>query len=410
MYFQHNFWNNFHFSYVQISLVFAFVSITFFYLSIKSTGREQIFLSSLSAFFVCFAFFTHILEAMYVVPILLFMTVYYRKKITKPILITFFMIIIILFLFLHIGLDGYYIFIFGEKLNLLNEMIGIDPSLLLAGGYLALISIKAKEKISNVFFYFTGGGLFLIYVLGFYFWNVAPEYDGLLYYANQLPWYYLSTKFGIVGLLAISSLFLGAHKEKWSRLGAVWIIILFIIGNIWWGARMLDYLLPVIAISAAYSIITLHDKFVNFKFLNKNKLRRNLAILPFLAIIVISSSSYLYGVSHYVFTPPDLEPQTVNAIRWVFNNVPKDSVILLPDNYELNKAFSTISLHKTITMKNFTLTAIESSVEDVIKSRNIEYAYDIDNPMIFSDNGYEFNYVEELNSPLAKLVSIENKK
>ena len=410
MYFQHNFFNNFHFSYIQISLVFAFISITFFYLSIKSTGRERIFLSSLSAFFVSFAFYTHILEAVYVIPILLFITIYHHKKITKPILIAFFMTSIILFLFLHIGIDGFYIFIFEEKFHQFFKMIDIDPSLLVAGGYLALISINAKEKISNMFFYFAGGGLFLIYVLGFYFWNVSPEYDGLLYYANQLPWYYLSTKFGIVGLLAISSLFLGAHKEKWSRLGAVWIIILFIIGNIWWGARMLDYILPVIAISAAYSIITLHNKFVNFKFLNQNKLRRNLAILPFLVIIVISSSSYLYGLSHYVFAPPDLEPQTVNAIRWVFNNVPKDSVVLLSDNYEINKAFTTISLHKTITMKDFYLTSRESSVEDVIKSHNIEYTYDVDNPAIFSDNGYELNYVKELNSPLAKLVLIDNQK
>ena len=61
-------------------------------------------------------------------------------------------------------------------------------------------------------------------------------------------------------------------------------------------------------------------------------------------------------------------------------------------------------------MKDFFLTSKESSVEDVIKSRNIEYAYDIDNTMIFSDNGYEFNYVKELNSPLAKLVSIDNQK
>ena len=317
---------------------------------------------------------------------------------------------LILFLFLQIGIDGYYLFIFEEKFNLFFKMIGIDSPLLVAGGYLTLISIKAKEKISNMFFYFFGGGLFLIYVLGFYFWNVSPEYDGLLYYANQLPWYYLPTKFGIVGLLAISSLFLGAHKEKWARLGAAWIIILFIIGNIWWGARMLDYILPVLAISAAYSIITLHNKFANFKFLNQNKLRRNLTILPFLVIIVISSSSYLYGVSHYVFAPSDLDPQAVNAIRWVFNNVPKDSVVLLPDNYEINKAFTTISLHKTITMKDFYRMSGESSVENVTKSLNIEYTFDIDNSVLFSDNGYELNYVQELNSPLAKLVPIDNQK
>ena len=167
-------------------------------------------------------------------------------------------------------------------------MIDLDLSLFVAVGYFALITVKAKEKISNTFFYFVGGGIFLIYVFGFYFWNIAPEYDGWVYFANQLPWYYLSIKFGIVGLLAISALFLGAHKEKWSRIGVVWIIILFIIGNIWWGARMLDYILPVVAISAAYSIITLHNKFVNFKFLNQNKFRRNLAILPFLVIIFIS--------------------------------------------------------------------------------------------------------------------------
>jgi len=132
--------------------------------------------------------------------------------------------------------------------------------------------------------------------------------------------------------------------------------------------------------------------------------------LPFLAIIVIFSSSYLYGVSHYVFAPSDLEPQTVNAIRWVFNNVPKNSVILLPDNYEINKAFTTISLHKTITMKDFYSISGESSVENVTKFLNIEYTFDIDNSVLFSDNGYELNYVQELNSPLAKLVPIDNQK
>ena len=408
IYFQHNFWNNFNFNHIQLSLALAFVSISLWHLSIKSTGRERIFFSTLSAFFISFAFYTHILEALYVIPILLFMTIYYYKNITKPILFAFFVTTIILFLFIQVGTNGYYFYLFEFKAEQLLKKIDLDLTLFVAVGFFALITVKAKEKISNTFFYFVGGGIFLIYVLGFYFWSIAPAYDGVLYIANQVPWYYFSTRFGIVGLLAISALFFGAHKEKWSRIGVVWIITLLIIGNIWWGARMTTYLLPVIAIAASYTIIALHDKFMNFTFFNKNKLRRNLAILPFLAIIIISSSSYMYGVSHYVYALPDVDAQNIDAIRWIFHNAPKDSAVLVPNNYEIEKAFSTMSLHKTIKIKDFDWT--KSTFQHFITSKNIKYTYGIDNPTIFSEYGYELNYIKKTNSTLSKLVLIDYQK
>ena len=135
-----------------------------------------------------------------------------------------------------------------------------------------------------------------------------------------------------------------------------------------------------------------------------------MAILPFLILVVISSSSYLYGISHYVFDEPHLEAETIDAIRWVFHNAPKDSTVLVNEKYEIAYAFSTISIHKTITLKEFNDNYDESLLEDFITSNNIKYTYGIDNPVIFQKNGYELNYINEINSPLAKLVQIENKK
>jgi len=406
MYFQSSFWNNIQFINSHLALAFAFVSIFSFYLAIKTTGKERIFLSICSSFFLSFSFYLHVIETFYVIPILFFILFFNKKIVSKSFLISFIIPIIVLFLFLQVTLEGFYLFLIEEKFKHFFVMIDLQPEMFIAVGFLAITIANVNQKISKASFYTLGIILLAIYISGIYFWHQSPEYEGSLVHANQLPWYYLTSKFGLVGAFAISSLILGAAREKWASLGAMWLIIVFIIGNIWWGARFLDYSYPVIAIAAAFSIVSLHNRVINFKFLkNRNKLK-NFVVVPFLIIIVFSSSSYLYGVSHYVLGSNQYDPKNIEAIKWIYHNASPDSKILVSNIYSEKNSFSTTSLHKAFTFNEIEKKRGDLTVIEFIEKNNIEYTYNLDEAEFFSENGYKLEYVNEIDAPLARLIKL----
>jgi hypothetical protein len=207
-------------------------------------------------------------------------------------------------------------------------------------------------------------------------WISSPEYEGTLYLANALPWYFIPMRFGLVGMLAILSLFLDVHSRRWFRIGALWGIIALIIGHLWWGARTIDFIYPVVAIFAAFTFVTLIDKHLLMK---KTRRKRIESIILCSFIGIICSSSYIYGLYETTVVRDrlsDLSSTTINAIEWINYNAPNNVGVVIPDQFNDQLAFRSFTSSNGVPLGHFSSNITSNTVDlEYLSQNNIQYIF-----------------------------------
>jgi len=218
---------------------------------------------------------------------------------------------------------------------------------------------------------YAGIVLLIAYLIGPRFWYYGPEYEGgLLYYANQIPWYMIVMKYGIVGFFAIVALFFKVEKEKWAIIAAFWIILGFILGSIWWSQRTLDFMYPALAVVSGFGLIKLVD------FMKLKMIKRVFISMFLLAIVCMGATSY--GFTVYRFAVEDLrgiDTNTVEAINWMHNNVDPNSSIVVTDSYYIHRAFQSFSARKIISLNDFNQNMSSGGYLNYLKEKDIHFIY-----------------------------------
>jgi hypothetical protein len=401
MLFSHYFLDNIQVWHRTIATTFGFAAILTFYLSTNRSDNGKWALASLSSLFAVFSFFTHMLPLIFVVPAILYLG--FRTKQSLRALLVFSVSAVLVFTISDGLLNGYYssltmLKIGDELLPAAGLLQGNADASTTTYGNIALAVIAASgilyvvlsrfKRISwmpiqsnstslsdggfssanntSIFARILYGGISrlsylaiigIALIVAFFYatavWSSFPSVPGALYLLNQLPWYFLPIRFGLVALLAAISLFFIKGKESWTGLSLVWFMTVFIIGNIWWGAKLMSFIFPVLALAAGISLHYIRENSSTVSsFLNTN--RWILRVLKFSAmgalciVIVLSTSSYVYGLSQYTGNF-ERDHSTIQAISWIYSNIPKDeTVVLFSSDYALEVGVSNLSAHDAI--------------------------------------------------------------
>ena len=136
-----------------------------------------------------------------------------------------------------------------------------------------------------------------------------------------------------------------------------WFSIVFVLGNIWWGPKILSYLFPLLAFLAALSVFHLRRNVVRIApFLKLEGRTESLAKLAGVtglgALIILSTSSYIYGFSQFV-GGSSKDNKVFEMISWIYTNVPDGEKIgVYTDEYSLEVGMSSLSAHDVIVARD----------------------------------------------------------
>lgn len=242
---------------------------------------------------------------------------------------------------------------------------------------------SVDRKLGDRALHFSSIGVFGLGLVCFYFygigvWSTFPQNPGLLYDINQLPWYFIPIRFGLVGLLAMASLFFIRRRQNWMGIALVWFVVVFVVGHVWWGPKILSFLYPVLAISAGYALYHLRENIgVIAKIIGLRDVRYDLARLASVgtlgALLILSTSSYVYGLSHYHNTPTPSDPSVLNIISWIYWNVPNgEKVVVYSQDYALEVGVAGLTAHDTLVTKDWNrISGIENS--DQLRDLGLNY-------------------------------------
>jgi hypothetical protein len=213
-----------------------------------------------------------------------------------------------------------------------------------------------------------GLGLICFYFYGIGIWSTFPETPGLLYDINQLPWYFIPIRFGLVGLLAIASLFFLRRRQNWMGIALVWFFVVFVVGHVWWGPKVISFLYPILAVLGGFALYNLREKIrVIAKLVGLRDIRHDLAkvasMMALSAFLILSTSSYVYGLSHYYNTPTPSDTSVLDVIAWVYWNVPSgEKVVVYSQDYALEVGVASLTAHDTLVSKDWNnMTGVENS-------------------------------------------------
>lgn len=390
MYFHTAFWNNLMFTHKTLALSLTLLSFTTFYLGLELKHfKQKVFLICTSAAFLSFAFYFHMIEILIGIPVLVIIAILFRRKVSKATILIYLATVVGIFFLINLLLNGYYLWLIEQKVDTFYQML-TSPEQISSQARLAipfgldalgilpfLVFGKRLLRVERKYLlWIIAGSLSILYFLGPRIWIYSPEYSGTLYLANALPWYFIPMRFGVVGMLAILSLFLDVTCNRWSRIGLLWVTIGLIIGNLWWGARTIDFIYPVVAIFAAFTFITLLDKYF---LVHKTRNKKLASILLCGFVGLICSSSYIYGLYQTTIVRgelSDLSSTTINAIKWVNTNVSNDVGIVVPDHFNDQMAFKSFTSKEVIPLSHFRSNITDNTDDqDYLSDNNMEYIF-----------------------------------
>ncbi|MGI0015175.1 MAG: hypothetical protein ACREBU_17310, partial [Nitrososphaera sp.] len=84
-----------------------------------------------------------------------------------------------------------------------------------------------------------------------------------------------------------------------------WFSAVFVLANIWWGPKILSFLFPLLAFLAALSVFYLRRNVGRIALLLRlegrtKSVAKMAGVTGLGALIILSTSSYIYGFSQYV--------------------------------------------------------------------------------------------------------------
>lgn len=348
MYHKYFFWFNIEFTYKVLALTFIYASISVFMISRKFDGKIRNVLIMISSASLIYSFYIHMIDIMLFIPV--FLLLFYRDKDDhfKNIFILCVMVVIGFFI-IDGGFHFYYCDLLLKKVvSYLLPQLDINRLVMVAavmGVFIAVLAYMKKDAreidYDRVFIenkWIIVLVLSLVYVSGIFFWNLSSLHDAPLYELNYFPWYYYVTRFGFVGALALFSL-LTYDGQGWYRVLMVWASYVVVLGSLFWGARVVDYLTPVVSCLSGYLLVRVQGirysvllKFTNWGVdvpINLGKVVNGLLIFS----LLLSFTSQLCGATHYIDSGPSMSDEEADVFRWVFYNTPGDAVFLVTGEY-----------------------------------------------------------------------------
>ncbi len=389
-------WNSIQFSYKSLALTFAYTSVITFIFSIrfKSILRKLIMLV-ITSFLILFSFFIHMLEPIIFLPIIFIIAFLYEDRYEFYLTsIFFFLITSFIFIIIDFLMSGYFYSLIIHKINVvLLPRINFADSTLFIMGLIILISFYIYRihlsnylKKNNSFHKLKAliiMTLIIIYFSGLYFWIKSPK-NISVYQLMPCPWYYYTTRYGLIGLLALIGIGFAKWRTKWFKIASLWFLFSFIAGNIWW-SRMTIYFTPMVALFASIGLNGIWEiahKNIKIDITGKssNQIERSFKFNPkpiiatlMMSMIFISTSSLFYMASYYISTGPSLSDNEAKALLWINQNTPQNSTILVPNIYKIYKTVKTIS-DREIYISNF-FPSINHNIIKIIGNYGIRYVF-----------------------------------
>jgi hypothetical protein len=401
VYFSMLFWNTMEFSHRTLALTLVFASIIAFTIAIKLENKvKEIITLTLSSLLMLFSFFIHIIEPFIAVPTIFALAYFDSKRDQKcyKTLGLFVLISFVIFCLIDYLMSGYYLWLANVKVrrfvssvsiyNLIIFLIfSIVGTLIILGFYILRKLTKFyserssnKKRIKKLFVM----SLVIIYIAGL---CVAPLTSRLTV-SSLFPWYLYVTRYGFLGILALTGIAAAAWEEKWFKTASFWNIVAIAAGSIWWGAKLNAYLFPMVALFAAVGINamwktannTIHIRITTAKSSAEKHFKLNLK--PIMATLVVtilalSFTSFIYGSTYYMTTGPSLTDNTVKALAWINQNTPQNATILVPNIYNIYKSVETISDRKIYLndkLPNTIDTDAFTNLTKTLQESNIKYA------------------------------------
>jgi len=363
MYFSIFFWSSIQFSYKSLAITLIFASIITFRISTKIENRKaRIASTAVSSLLILFAFLIHMLDTMVLAPVILAMSYAFQKGRSRYLLLGSFLAITGLIAF---GIDflmyGFYSSLTIAKLQLFlltidMTKISIYFAIAIGAAVLLILIRHLINQQDRDFFsrrYPPVAKLFIvlsllgIYLSGLGIWWPVSVSDLTI----GFPWYRYVTRYGFVGGLALIGLLAFSWREKWFSIAAFWSIVSIAIGSLWWGERTNNYLFPMLAILASIAIfwiwnkakdVTLHIPLGMHRTAPKNLRLKPFATALIIFLLVLSSTSVIYGASYYAFVERPTDNDSVRVFSWIYQNTPQNSTILVPKVYTISKGIYTI--------------------------------------------------------------------
>ena len=407
MYFTVSFWNNIEFSYKSLALTLVYSSMVILASSIRfRTLLKRSAAVLLGALMLLFSFSIHVVEPLILCPVVLFLVLFHEGKLSHRLTNLGSLILGIggFFLLIDHLTSGYYSWLIQKKTELLFSTLDVGVVFATAFCPLALISfglvtnrsilslprgISDRKKTAMHAKRLFVIALLLTYLAGLYFWFNAPTSEKPLYDVNSFPWYYHITRYGFVGFLALVGVGLTSWKAKWFAVAAVWCFAPLLVGSFWWSYRLTSYVYPVVALFAAISLCFALEKSRLFlctyladqKTISHSKVFK-IRLRPIIAtsvgvLLVLSSSSVIYGVAYYATSGPCLNNDDIEVLLWIHKNTPEDAAILVPEVYRLSMGVEAISDRRACLDSNLPTTVDAASITNLTQTlytHNTQYA------------------------------------
>ena len=387
-------WHSIIFYYKTLALTLACTSLVTFALSLKAQGIcKKTILITLSSILILSSFYIHMVETIVFLPVILAIGYIYQKGRCRYVSLGFFALITTLLFFLtDFLMSGYYSWLTITKIE--GAFLSVNKLFLcavLSLGLIMIIIIMVTRHLHIVKRYLSSleaNTVFpklktvltitsiVIYVSGIYFWSKAPQ-NIFVYQLTPLPWYYYTTRYGFVGLLALIGLGLAKWRTNWFKVACFWCLVTLFIGNIWW-SNVVGFLTLIIALFVAIGLNGIWERAGTSLKESSNSVKRSfkLNLKPLIATLIIalmllSSSSLIFMANYYTSSGPCISDDTARAFAWINENVPKNHTVLVPNIYNIYQGVKLIS-RRQIYLNDKIPTSMDALI-NTLDNHNIRY-------------------------------------
>jgi len=405
IYFAMAFWNTMQFSHRTLGLTFVYTSLALFTLSIKfKNALGKMIILVLTSLLMLFSFFVHITELLIIGPVIFVIAYIYQKGTSRyTSLVSPILAVCIMGYLIDSMMSGYYSWLLRLKVEKFFPMARIDGlltySLLLFGAIFIFILIRhfLPNQLRRLYAYknylrtiklFFVVSLIIIYLCGLWFLTPLAWWET----TSVFPWYLYVTRYGFIGILALIGVGVARWREKWFNIASFWCLLTILVGSLWWGSKINAYLFPMLALLAAVAIEWIWKKAMSLLYITvateTNSFKRSFKLNPkpvmttlIVAVLALSFTSVIYGIGYYASIGPSISDDEARAFLWIYQNVPENDTVLVPQIYTISKGIDTISDRQIYESVKLPTTVNSLSFVNLTKTfhmYNVTYAVSVD--------------------------------
>lgn len=394
------FWNDIMFSYKSFATTLAYTSVIAYSLAMRfDDNTRKTLLLVISSLFMLFSYMVHMMEPIFLIPILLVLSHIHKKWRNLGILVG---ISVFLMLMIDYLMSGFTLWLSIKKIQGFTYYVSVDRMVMYAAPLLGAVLLmtaarryssrslhgfkkilQLREHMRQVRFLVVIT-LLALYIVGLVIYlSTSPPWTDV-----SFPWYVNPIRYGFVGMLAILGLGVVDWNDSRFKVIAFWCLFPVLIGSLWWTGRMNAYLFPMLAFLAALAIdwiwrssrLSLQITYVS-RGVRKRRIRANIkpaVSVLLLVMLALSSSSVIYGAAEYSKLGSPIEADDeMRVLEWINRNISKNFTVLVPTKYTTSRGVNTISDRQVYENSRIGPMVNASAFKDMTRTlalRNISYA------------------------------------